>query len=197
MHSEPHPETSVLTPTRDDLFTASNVISLLRLILTAPVAYLIYIEEPWWAFALCWFAAFTDWLDGYVARATNTVSEWGKVIDPVADKVLVGTIVVMLLVRGLLPVWFVGLVVGRDVLILIGGVVAQRYSTVVLPSMWSGKLAVSAIAWTGVTALVEWTMARDVGMAVSCVLIAVSLWQYARRLHGLIRQTQENPYQRQ
>lgn len=193
MHSEPR----ILAPTRDDLFTASNLISLFRLLLTAPVAYLIYTDHTWWAFGLCWFAALTDWLDGYVARATNTVSEWGKVIDPVADKVLVGTIVVMLLVRGLLPFWFVAVVVGRDVLILLGGVVARRYSTVVLPSMWSGKLAVSAIAWTGVTALVQWTTARDVGVAVSCLLIAVSLWQYARRLHGLIRQTQENLYQRQ
>ncbi|MFZ9870342.1 MAG: CDP-alcohol phosphatidyltransferase family protein [Candidatus Kapaibacteriota bacterium] len=193
MHSEPR----ILAPTRDDLLTASNLISLFRLLLTAPVAYLIYTDHTWWAFGLCWFAALTDWLDGYVARATNTVSEWGKVIDPVADKVLVGTIVVMLLVRGLLPLWFVALVIGRDVLIVLGGVVARRYSTVVLPSMWSGKLAVSAIAWTGVTALVQWTTARDVGVAVSCLLIAVSLWQYARRLHGLIRQTQENLYQRQ
>ncbi|MGA0834146.1 MAG: CDP-alcohol phosphatidyltransferase family protein [Candidatus Kapaibacteriota bacterium] len=193
MHSEPR----ILAPTRDDLLTASNLISLFRLLLTAPVAYLIYTDHTWWAFGLCWFAALTDWLDGYVARATNTVSEWGKVIDPVADKVLVGTIVVMLLVRGLLPLWFVAVVIGRDVLIVLGGVVARRYSTVVLPSMWSGKLAVSAIAWTGVTALVQWTTARDVGVAVSCLLIAVSLWQYARRLHGLIRQTQENLYQRQ
>lgn len=193
MHSEPR----ILAPTRDDLLTASNLISLFRLLLTAPVAYLIYTDHTWWAFGLCWFAALTDWLDGYVARATDTVSEWGKVIDPVADKVLVGTIVVMLLVRGLLPLWFVAVVIGRDVLIVLGGVVARRYSTVVLPSMWSGKLAVSAIAWTGVTALVQWTTARDVGVAVSCLLIAVSLWQYARRLHGLIRQTQENLYQRQ
>lgn len=181
---------------RADLLTASNLISLLRLLLTVPVALLIHADMAWWAFALCWFAAFTDWLDGYVARATNTVSEWGKVIDPIADKVLVGTIVIMLLTKGLLPLWFVIVVVLRDVVILAGAAIARRHSPVVLPSMWSGKLAVSAIAWTGVTALVAWTAARDAGMVVSCLLIGVSLWQYARRLHGILRQAQENIHER-
>ena len=173
-------------------WTASNLVSLLRLILTVPIAMAIMAEDHWMAFWLCWFAAFTDWLDGFVARATNTVSEWGKIIDPIADKVLVGTIVVLLLLQNLMPVWFVVAVVARDVIILAGGLVARRFATEVPPSMWSGKLAVTAIALAGVTALVQWTMVRDIFMTISCILMAVSLWQYGERLHGIIRQAQEN-----
>jgi len=183
---------STLVETSDAFWTASNVVSMARLVLTVPIAWAIHVDAVWWAFGLCWFASFTDWLDGWVARATGTVSEWGKVIDPVADKVLVGTIVVMLLLNGQLPVWFVVVVVARDVAILIGGVVARRYTQVILPSMWNGKLAVSFIAFTGVTALVHWNQVRDWSMAVACVFIALSLWDYARRLHGIIRQDQEN-----
>lgn len=181
-----------LKPTSDRFWTASNVVSMVRIVLTLPVAWAIATDQSWLAFGLCWFAAFTDWLDGFVARATNTVSEWGKVIDPIADKVLVGVIVMMLLLKGLLPMWFVALVVTRDVIIVLGGMYAQRYTKTVLPSKWSGKLAVSFIALTGVTALVQWMEVRDWSMAVSCFFIALSLWEYARRLHGIVRQDQEN-----
>jgi cardiolipin synthase (CMP-forming) len=172
----------------DRFWTLSNVVSMVRLVLTVPIVLAILDDRSWLAFALCWFAAFTDWLDGWVARRTGTVSEWGKVIDPVADKVLVGAIVVVLLVKSLLPLWFVAAVVARDVIILVGGVVARRYESAVLPSMMSGKLAVSAIALAGVTALVQWTDVRDVSIVLSCLLMAVSLWQYAHRLYGIIRQ---------
>ncbi len=180
-----------LTHTSDRFWTASNVVSMFRGVLTIPVAYAMAIDAHWVAFGLCWFAAFTDWLDGWVARRTGTVSEWGKVIDPVADKILVGTVVVMLLVKGLLPPWFVAAVVARDIVILIAAVVSRRYTLVILPSLMSGKLAVSAIAFTGVVAMVDWPLSRDIGIAVSCVLIVVSLWQYGKRLHGIIRQVQK------
>lgn len=162
-----------------------------RGVLTIPIAIAMGNDQPWLAFGLCWFAALTDWLDGWVARRTDTVSEWGKVIDPVADKILVGTVVVMLLVKGLLPLWFVAAVVVRDVIILIAAVYSKKYTPVILPSLMSGKLAVSAIAFTGVTAMVYWTEVRDWGMYVSCLLIVVSLWQYGKRLHGIIRQVQK------
>lgn len=178
--------------TSDRFWTASNVVSLFRGLLTVPVAYALATDALWTAFGLCWFAAFTDWLDGWLARRTGTVSEWGKVIDPISDKVLVGTIVVMLLLKGFLPIWFVTAVVIRDIIILIAAVYAKRYTPVILPSLMSGKLAVSAIAFTGVVAMINWQVPRDIGIAVSCALIVVSLWQYGKRLHGIIRQVQEN-----
>ncbi|MBK6418280.1 MAG: CDP-alcohol phosphatidyltransferase family protein [Ignavibacteria bacterium] len=67
-----------LQPSSDRFLTASNAISLLRLVLTGPVVYTLYYEQYLAAFLLCWFGAFTDWLDGFVARKTGTVSEWGR-----------------------------------------------------------------------------------------------------------------------
>jgi cardiolipin synthase (CMP-forming) len=163
----------------EKFFTWSNIVSASRFVLTLPIAWTIYYDMPYTAFLLCWFAAFTDWLDGYLARRTNTVSEWGKIIDPVADKVLVGTVVALLLVKGLLPLWFVLTVVARDIFILIGSLYASRYTTVVLPSMMSGKLAVSAIAFTGVMALIHVHFAVKIGIWVSLCFMTVSLWQYS------------------
>jgi len=176
-----------LQPSSDRFLTASNAISLLRLVLTGPVVYTLYYEQYLAAFLLCWFGAFTDWLDGFVARKTGTVSEWGKVIDPVADKVLVGAVVLMMLVKGLLPVWFVVAVVARDLIILVAAVYARKRVNVVLPSLMSGKLAVSAIALTGVVAMLEGGPVVIWLIGLSCGLMALSLWHYGKRLHGLLR----------
>lgn len=171
----------------DKFLTASNAISLLRLALTGPVVYTLLHEQYMVAFILCWFGAFTDWLDGWVARKTNTVSEWGKIIDPIADKVLVGAVVVMMLVKGLLPIWFVAAVVVRDIIIVVAAIYARKRVDVVLPSLMSGKLAVSAIALTGVVAMLSSGVALNWLIGLSCCLMALSLWHYGKRLHGLLR----------
>lgn len=176
-----------LQPSSTTFLTASNAISLVRLVLTGPVVYTLLYEHYIAAFVLCWFGAFTDWLDGYVARKTNTVSEWGKVIDPVADKVLVGAVVVMMLVKGLLPAWFVIAVVARDLIIVVAAIYARRRTDVVLPSLMSGKLAVSAIALTGVVAMLTNGIVLNWLIGLSCGLMALSLWHYGKRLHGLLR----------
>ena len=171
---------------RDRFFTASNVISIARGVMTLPVVWALLSHQRTLAIALCLVAAATDWLDGYVARRTGTVSEWGMILDPVADKILVGAVVVVLVMQQVLPLWFVGCVVGRDVVILIGASYASSRKLVVLPSLMSGKLAVSAIALTGVVSLAIGGPSFEL-IIVSCSLMAVSLWQYATRLHGLLR----------
>lgn len=176
----------------DRFWTPSNMVSLFRLLLTGPVVYLLVHEMRLAAFVVCLVAAFTDYLDGRLARSTHTVSEWGKVIDPVADKVFIGAILVVLLAQGLYPVWFVVLVLARDAVIVAGGLWLRRYTPVVPPSLPSGKWAVAAISASGICAMMLWITARDVMIVLSCVLIAVSLWDYGRRFYGILRQDQEN-----
>jgi len=180
----------------DRFWTASNVVSLFRLLLTGPVVYLLLNEMRVAAFVVCLLSAFTDYLDGKLARSTNTVSEWGKVIDPIADKVFIGAILIVLLVQGLYPVWFVVLVLARDGIILAGGLWVRRYTPVVPPSLPSGKWAVAAISASGFCAMMVWITARDVFIFISCMLIAVSLWDYGRRFYGILRQNQENILER-
>lgn len=171
---------------RDTFLTASNVISLVRGAMTIPIIVALLSHSRWLALALCVVAAATDWLDGYIARRTETVSEWGKVLDPVADKILVGGVVVVLTVQGILPPWFVTAIILRDVVILIGAWYAKRRSAVVLPSLMSGKLAVSAIALAGAVSIACGEPSYEL-IIVSCCVMAVSLVQYATRLYGLLR----------
>lgn len=83
-------------------------------------------------------AGFTDWLDGYIARKRNLVSMTGKFLDPLADKLLVMAVVVTLLPMGRLPVWFVILMLAREM--SINGLRALAASEgIVIASGWGGK----------------------------------------------------------
>jgi CDP-diacylglycerol--glycerol-3-phosphate 3-phosphatidyltransferase len=96
----------------------------------------------YYLFALCVFGAVTDILDGYIARRFNQVSEAGKIIDPLADKVAIGVLVFKLFLIGEIPAMYFYLIIGRDLLIFIGGIVVTRIIGKVLPSNVLGKAAV-------------------------------------------------------
>lgn len=175
------------------VLTTSNVVSIIRMILTIPIVVLVMNNGGWVAVALCLLAAWTDWLDGFIARKTGTVSEWGMVVDPLADKVLVGGVMIALFITGRFPFWFVAVVVLRDIVILIGSVIATRKTARVLPSLWSGKVAVSSIALTGIVAMVNDSLLVNMLMVVSCIAMAVSLYDYARRFLNVVGQTTVTP----
>ncbi len=88
------------------IFTISNFITFLRLILTGVFLYFFVTDaNRYVALAIYFVAASTDWLDGQIARMTKTVSWLGKMLDPVVDRALLFTGVVGLVARGELPLW--------------------------------------------------------------------------------------------
>jgi CDP-diacylglycerol--glycerol-3-phosphate 3-phosphatidyltransferase len=91
-------------------------------------------------------AVATDFLDGLLARKFQQVTDLGKTIDPLADKIGVGVIAIVLAQHGKLPLWFLILVLLRDVAIFLGAAYVRRSRGVVLQSNEAGKWAVSLIA---------------------------------------------------
>lgn len=92
---------------------------------------------------LCMY--FSDLLDGFLARKLNQVSEFGKIIDPLADKISVIVISVILLLQGRIPLWFVLIVVLRDLLIFSFGLYLNYKKNIRLMSNYPGKIAVFSI----------------------------------------------------
>lgn len=128
-------------------WTISNMLSLSRAVIVAPIAYLILTDGSM-AWLTMWvvIGVATDWLDGQVARWTNTVSGWGKVLDPFADKVAAIGIVLALLIKGLVPVWLFAIIAGRDLLIMVGGSLLSKRMGQVAMSIWTGKVAVTVLS---------------------------------------------------
>jgi len=154
-----HPSNSQrIRPTRllDRFWTPANALSLLRFMLVPPIAYLIVVDGPLrWVFGLIVLGVVTDFFDGRVARWSHTVSEWGKVLDPLADKFAAALVVAALTVKGLLPVWLLGIILFRDVgIVVCATILAQRKGRIVMSS-WVGRLAVSALAVTCLAALLH------------------------------------------
>lgn len=100
------------------LFSLPNLLTLFRIAAIIPIVALLYIDADWarWtAFGLFAAAGITDFFDGYLARATGQVSKLGRFLDPIADKLLIATVILMLVASGGL----VGLAVLPGLVILI------------------------------------------------------------------------------
>ncbi len=92
------------------------------------------------AFGLMCMAALTDLLDGWIARIRNTISSFGKIIDPVADKICIVTIAIFLIILRGFPVWLLVLILSRDVVIVLASAFLIRNHKIVFPSNFWGKL---------------------------------------------------------
>ncbi len=175
-------------------WTAANVLTMTRMVLVWPIAVLVYRGGPFgWLMGLLLFAIATDWFDGQIARWSGTVSEWGKILDPTADKLAAAAVTLALVLRPPelgppLPVWFVVCVILRDAVIALGGLIQTRRLGYVMMSLWSGKVAVTALSITVLAALLR----ADPPVLMVCVwtttaLLAYSLARYLQRFVQVMR----------
>jgi cardiolipin synthase len=141
------------------VFTAANLLTLLRMLLIPIFVILVIYGHRDWALATFLAAGLTDLFDGLIARLTGANTTLGAWLDPMADKLLLLTMFVMLALPGLgdpnrLPLWFVVLVISRDVAIV--GTVAVVNLAIgprtFRPSIY-GKIATALYIMTGVAAL--------------------------------------------
>jgi|TARA_B100001123_G_scaffold100786_2_gene116415 cardiolipin synthase len=97
-----------------------NVLTSLRILLVIPVAYYLFESNYLYSLALFLFAGISDAVDGYLARRFLWTSNFGAWADPLADKLIVGVVFVVLAIQGLVPAWLVCVTIGRDLIILCG-----------------------------------------------------------------------------
>lgn len=104
-----------------------NLICLIRIGLIWPIVAALHRGNMPSALALFVLAGFSDGLDGYLAKRFNWTSELGKVLDPLADKLLLITVFVELAWLGMIPWWLAAAVVARDVMIALGALVYRLW----------------------------------------------------------------------
>lgn len=131
-----------------EIFYISNIVSMSRFLLLGAACWLLLEQQFHYACLFIFFIWLSDLLDGYLARSRNEISELGKIIDPIADKTAVISIVIIMLVLDLIPLWYLIITVLRDAIILAGGLYLSYKKNIVLQSNWMGKLAVFSIGFT-------------------------------------------------
>jgi cardiolipin synthase len=143
------------------VLTIPNLISLFRLCLIPLFLWLLLgRDDPFTAGWLLGFIGATDWVDGYLARKLDQVSEVGKFLDPLADRLAVGAAVVGGLISGDLPAWFAWALIIREGLIALGALVVAIKGHTKLAVRGLGKTATLllyvAVAWFFVTGRWSW-----------------------------------------
>ena len=149
------------------VYSVANLITILRLVLV-PFFFTALVDAPsergrLVAFIIYAVAASTDWIDGQIARRTNTVTQFGKIVDPLVDRLLLASGVVGLYLIDVLPLWIPVVLLGRDLYLLYGAYLLERLG-VLLPVTRAGKWT-TAVLLTGFSSLIAgWPMVSGLGL---------------------------------
>lgn len=171
--------------------TLANRLTVLRIVFAVAMVLALMREEPSWhvaAFVLFAASLVTDWVDGWVARRTGTTSSFGKVADPVADKILViGALIGLLKAKLDIPLWGVFLIVARE--LAMGGLraLAGHHGLLIPADRWGKlKMGIQSAAVLAMLALLilrerlgavpGWAEPLPFWLTIICVLFA---WQSA------------------
>jgi cardiolipin synthase len=124
------------------ILTIPNVVSFIRLLGIPVFWWALLVEDnlalaAWLIFGIGW----TDWIDGYLARRLNQVSELGKALDPIADRLLIASALIGGLIVGVLPLWFGWGLIIREVLVGLVAVVLAARGGGTIEVRYIGKLA--------------------------------------------------------
>ncbi len=102
-----------------------HIITSFRLLCSPVVTWLLFQSHYLSALALVFLAGISDWFDGFAARRLKSSGRIGVILDPLADKVLLVTLFVVLAILGLIPAWIFWLALGRDLVIVIGALLVR------------------------------------------------------------------------
>jgi cardiolipin synthase len=128
--------------TKKNILTIPNLLSLLR-ILMIPVIVWLYIKEKNYraATAVIILSGLTDIADGIIARKCNMVSDLGKILDPIADKLTQGTLIISLSLKYPKMLWLIALFAAKEFIMALLGYITIRNTDSVNSAKWYGKLS--------------------------------------------------------
>ncbi len=129
-----------LPPNR--VLTVPNALSAIRLVLIGVFAYVLLVAHAdGWAVAILVFSGASDWADGKIARLLNQSSKLGVLLDPAVDRLYMVTVPVVLALDGIVPWWFVGVLLARDGLLAATLPLLRSRGLSALPVTYIGKAA--------------------------------------------------------
>jgi len=161
------------------IFTIPNLFSFIRIFLVIPIFYYISQNDNLMAVTYILFAFITDGLDGYLARKLDKISDFGKLLDPFADKVCTtGGFIALSLFQGF-PVWITIIIILRDILIATGSFLLMGRKKLILPSNKPGKWTIFFITLLGAAYIFDLQIAIWSLLIITVVMIGYSFYNYS------------------
>ena len=155
--------------------TTANKLTLCRVVMIPIFLVLLYVDftgHLWAALAVFILASVTDFIDGYVARHYHQITDFGKFMDPLADKLLVCSALICLIELGQLPAWIVIVIISREFIISGFRLIASDNGVVIAASYW-GKFKTTFQMIAVILLIFDFEVLRP--LASACVWIALAL----------------------
>ena len=151
-----------------------NILSVIRILLVGVFVYTFFCVDPYIALVVFLVAGATDVIDGYLARRNNWITRMGKILDPVADKLMQCTVLVCLLIENIVPWWFVVPFFAKELASLFMGLIVLGRRDIVIVSKWYGKMTVCVFyATIVISVLVQDALKGNIALTIAVFLPAI------------------------
>lgn len=172
------------------VFTLSNGISLLRIPIAALLVFLHYQnggEFTLPVLLLIFAGIFSDYLDGILARKLNQVSELGKALDPICDKLGMLILFSYVVWLGHIPLWFFLFAIGRDLIIMAGSAYVRSRHGKVPMAIFSGKASINVVTvyWVIAFAFPQAEFWLHFWLGGSVIMMLYSFYEYMERFYRI------------
>lgn len=182
-----------------DIFTVPNILTYLRIVLIAPFVAFFLMEEYGYAVVCIVLSGLSDCFDGLLARKLNQVTDLGKILDPIADKLTLIAVMICMVVYApnVMPILIVLII--KDFAMLLGGCNLLKMGIAPPAAEWYGKVAtivfyfsVSIIVFLKAVIDFESLTLDIILLSLTSVMMVYALYRYAKIYRRLVREYREN-----
>ncbi len=157
-----------------------NILTTIRFILVPVFAYFLYESQYILSVIILAVAGITDYLDGHIARKYNMITSWGKLADPLADKLMQLTALIILGIKNKIPFFVVIIVLLKEIIMVIGSVLLLKQNKFVVSANWYGKVT-TVILYFAVTLII-----LDIPFGNYLIMLAVAATIFSFINYGLV-----------
>ncbi len=161
-------------------FVTPNTITWLRFLMIPIVLYLLLVKDYAAGVPFFILAAFSDALDGSLARVRNQITDWGTFYDPLADKLLITSVVLFVVIQYINPI-FGFIILGLELILLFGGIIRKRRGQVVSANVigktkmflqFLGVTFLLVAVWSGIDLFIPFSIAT-LSLAIVCAVVSI------------------------
>lgn len=161
-----------------------NYLTIIRLILVPIIFILVLTEFYLVAFVSFLIANITDIIDGRIARKYNLITDWGKLMDPLADKLTQISTLTALIMKGIIPFWILVILTAKELIMIIVGFTLYRKDIVTVHSKWYGKVATILFFIAIVFSLLSKTFSKLPNITIYLYYIAIGMTIFSGIMYG-------------
>lgn len=174
-----------------------NILTIIRLLLIPAFLLVFFSGLPnslVVSFIIFLFAGLTDFFDGFIARRYKLVTKWGSIADPFADKLMSITVLLSLTIKRIIPIWVPIVIVAKELLMIIGGIVLFKKGTYV-PAKFYGKAATvlfyAAVLFLVINRMSGIILMRTIGLILIYITVIVTLYAFYKYYENFKKYTED------